>query len=275
MRAAVVLACVLLVVLVPACRRGARDRRTVVRPVPHQGRLLEDAGRALECAATLSVTRLDPHAVEVAGCGRVNDYVWADGGWAPMRSISSRAGTDLGCAMTGVHVVAPALRVRAATGCGRTVRYDLVCEDAGCDWIATAHSGRWADQASSETSETTDVVAQRVSMPPGPLTSTNPYGDQAPTHVATEGEALVIPDAPTARPVAEIVAERIDAARISLRRCERTPFVMHATWNAEGAVSFTLDPPFAGTAAETCVRAVLGAPHVRAAAAGEVTLSLP
>lgn len=259
--------------LVPGCRRRSRTQAAAVRAIPGHRALLRDARQALDCE-NLSLTAVDVRVAQVLGCGQRSDFAsdQSSGHWAELRSVSSRAETDLGCASTALVVTHPASRVSAVTGCGRRARYDLVCEDLGCEWRMTAHAGAWGPLARRTSAAPPDDAWPE---PDAPLTSdTQAYETDTQWLGGSEVE-LAIPEPPATPAPADVVTARIGSVSTALHGCVAGALVVRAAWSIEGTVSFSLVPPLAGTSAETCVRAHLCAPRVVPAGAGSVDIAVP
>jgi hypothetical protein len=147
-------------------------------PIRREAALRHQAEEDLGGCADVEITRLDPRAVEVVGCGRGIDYSGASS-WTRMPSIALRARNDLHC--RDVQIESPAPRIRAVSGCGRTVRYDLACSDQDCAWEPTAHEGCWR----GATASTSALPGPRHAMTSDP----DPYG----TDTADDTETLAVP----------------------------------------------------------------------------------
>jgi hypothetical protein len=270
----VVIAVLALLAILPGCR-GRRSGQARARPFTGQNALQQRAEEDLSCEQ-LQLTPIDVRVVQVVGCGHARDYV-ADPSrrtWEPLRALAMRAESELRCPVSQLAIEAPASRVRVAAGCGRFGRYDLVCEDAGCDWRMTAHAGRW--NGASARADDPETLAGDVAWdaPSAPLTSANPY-DEAIELTAGDELELVLPAPPETEDPADVVVAALEGASVALHRCFAAPLLIHAAWDADGEVTFTLPGPLEGSTTERCVSQFLGHPRVLAATPGGLDYTVP
>jgi hypothetical protein len=117
-----------------------------------EGRLRALASESLGCSE-LTLTVLRPRVVQVYGCGRLVEYASSSAdasAWAPLASVVDVAHREMTCAADDLAVTALAATMRTVVGCGRSARYELVCEGE-CGWRMTAHAGAWSEgQAGDE-----------------------------------------------------------------------------------------------------------------------------
>lgn len=176
--------------------------------------------------------------------------------------LSRRASSDLRCPRASLHIRTLDSRTRTVSGCDRQATYVRSCQRelvgppvAECTWVLNS-----------------DVVAVRVrsshhsSPPPRPITDFS--SAQWPRQGASSDVSEPDPPATTspgegntsARPV---IRAAIDHRRDAILECtDERPVDLIGGYTAEGAVSFSIIGPLAGSDAERCVRDALGAMSV-------------
>jgi hypothetical protein len=126
------------------CQRGSARPPALPRTL---NGALERAQSELGCAHLDQVLYVLPTVIQLRGCGQRREFVLV-GGRRPMprsiTSIEARASVELACAPGRLEISSPAPAVRAARGCDRHARYDLLCDGERCEWTMTAHTGAWA-----------------------------------------------------------------------------------------------------------------------------------
>jgi hypothetical protein len=290
---------VLSALAIAGCARSRRGRIAA-----RQTRQLRQLA-AVELAChpdTLRLVPLDDRVYQVEGCNQLRDYALADrrgrgrrGGWYAIQPVYARATAEMACPPSQLAIQAPAATVRNAHGCGRTARYDLVCGEAECAWMMTAHAGAWAGEPAGAMpaqiapdaipSAGAEVVVTAVPTPasPGPVggpptsaaaAAATPPATPVAAGSATSGagvEELAIPEAPAAGSPEELVRALLDAQRAAIHRCTGpSMIVVRASWDAAGALSLSLSPPHAGTDVERCVQSALRSQRVPPGAPGEI-----
>lgn len=137
--------------------------------------------------------------------------------------------------------------MRYATGCGRTAPFTIQCGGGGCSWQQTgpaqgAGGGAYAGPPPPQQPPQQVIVTEPPAQGPAPAATLQ-------TQVQTQREAIL---------------SCIDDATLVLR----------LRWTADGQVIIQLPPELAGTAAEGCIQAAIGALRVSAQQAGEVEVPL-
>lgn len=259
--------------------------------------LQQRAAHELGCTERgLTVTPLSDRVMQVHGCGQLRDYAYGTGrgsGWHPMQPVYVRAAAEMVCPVAQLSVQAPTAMIRNAAGCGRTARYDLVCGSLECAWTMTAHGGAWAGSVEAAPVAAPREVVAEASAPvgvPGASASAAvapaddavtvtvptpadvvPAPVAAPATVTTSGDEIAIPAPPAPGSPEELLRAVLDAQRPRIHGCLGPGVIpVRASWSAEGTVTIALDPPLAGTAAEGCLRVVIGAQRVPAISPGEI-----
>lgn len=139
--------------------------------------------------------------------------------------------------------------VRVASGCGRQATFSLTCNGPACGWSATSAVVTLAPQ-------TVDPVAPLGSEP-------------APPRVTTSGGEG---GDPSASLQSQVELQR-DALMSCIEGAEGT-ITLTLRWTGDGRVNIVLPPQMAGTVAEGCIQAILGALSVSAQSPGEVVVPL-
>lgn len=210
------------------------------------------ASRELACpAAVLQAQALTDRVWQVSGCGQVREFAIMARGrrrgaqWRPLEPIGRRAVVEMACPPQMLSITAPQPLERELVGCGRRATYHVVCGDIDCAWAMSAHSGAWTEGAAATAPASAAVV---VVADPG----------RAPVGVAPEVDGAL--------------RAAIDAQRDALLACAggQAPLAVIARWGAGGAVEIALGAPHAGSAAEPCARAAVGALQVTTGAPGEI-----
>lgn len=240
------------------CVRRLRPSTGRLVPGARQEReLRQQAARELRCdGRALVLTPLSSRVYQVLGCGQMRDYAYGVGGtrgWTPLQPVYERAVVEMACPLEQLRITAPTATMRSAFGCGRTARYDLVCDARECSWRMTSHAGAWAAGAGAVVGVGPPAVAE-----PGP--SPTPSTDE-----------IAIPEAPAPGSAEAVLRAALDALRDTIHRCAGTGAIpVRARWTDEGVVTLALEPPMAGGPAEQCVRDAFVGLRVPGGSAGEI-----
>jgi hypothetical protein len=185
--------------------------------------LHEVASRHMACPPSgIVATRVAARAWQVSGCGQTREMALVDGArgpqWTWIAPIGARASNDMACPVSALVVNAPSPSERRVTGCEHDATYRLECGARTCDWTMQAHAGNWG---------TREGV---VVTPPAPAGPVEPRVEEAVRGVlGTYREQVLACSGGVALP-------------------------LRASWAHDGMVQLALDPPFAGTPVEDCVR---------------------
>lgn len=194
-------------------------------------------------------------------------------------AIGAVARTALGC--PSVSLAPLTLGVVEAAGCGSATEVQ-VADSAGTVWLAIPSARYTAARAlgcdvdeldvTAPTTRTREVrgcgVTRTYRLSCDATAACTWRDDEAPFVSAVESAPVPAP-VPSPSPETQLAA-RFAGASASLRRCAWGHFVVYATWGADGAVTYALSAPLAGTSAEACVRDAMGADRVYASWPGSL-----
>lgn len=242
----------LVIALIAAAAGGCAGRRARLearRYERYTRNLVNTASQQTGCpAAALTPQQIadGPPVFTVTGCTTPIEYWLECRGrgnrncdWRNVALLNEAAAMPLGCPPQGIQQqLTAAPNMRYATGCGRTAAFTIACNGAACGWA----------QSSPVQGGTGMVVMQQ----PQPQVGPQPPPPQSP-------DAAIQAQVQMHR---EAILSCLDEGSITLR----------LRWTADGQVLIQLPANLAGTAAEGCINAVLGALRVAASAPGEVTV---
>ena len=228
------------------------------------------------CASPdLTAWRIDERVWQVTGCGDAREYAIFSRGlgarWQRIDPIGDRASQELGCPAPSIALRVEAHGVMNASGCGRAVVLQLQCEHEGCAWTTIAHA-----EAGLVSAAPPRPVPPRLS-PPAPVVKTLFVADGSGTvPEARTAPIIVVPDrAGTDQGIERALRSALDSERTLVAACGATGAVIRARWWDDRVVRLSLDPPWAGTEAERCLRSTLPTYQVVASPPGEVAHVVP
>ncbi|MDQ3033418.1 MAG: hypothetical protein M3Y87_13450 [Myxococcota bacterium] len=270
-----------LVACVTGCTVHSRNRGAESVPAV-TGRRIENlravASRHMACPIdAIEAQPLTEQVWQAHGCGNVREFEIVQQGrvaqWRPITPANVRASNELACPVDRLAVSAPTDAQRDVSGCGRSASYQMSCSAVQCEWVMTDHSGNWTR--------------------PGGVTVTPPGQQPAPSPppIATprRDSTVVVPEygdpyrdprgygdpAPGgAEPAVDrAIRQALDAQRTSILQCAPVArgLVVNARWNSDGIVQLSLNPPWAGTPTEQCVRRSVGIFQVTTGRPGMLT----
>ena len=248
-----VLALAALTLSVSGCGRGRHAIAPNGLSAHEHELLLATASQTTGCpAGALSAEAISstPVVMTVTGCGAPVEMLQVCGRrgrrcqWEPLARIEESAAGALQCPPQQIQQQPGQMpNQRWVQGCGRSAGFALNCGGAMCAWAQAGPvqmQGPAQFQAPQQQQQQTVTVQGNGSMNPG---------GNLEAQVAAQREILM---------------SCIDSGNL----------VLNLRWTAEGQVLVSLPDNLAGTAAEGCIQAALGALRVQAASPGEITVPI-
>lgn len=226
------------------------------------------ASRHIACPLDgISVEPLTDQVWLARGCGDAREFAIIDAGrmaqWQPITPANVRASNELACPAERLVASAPTGAHRQVAGCGRSASYELACSPAQCEWVMVGQSGDWGGGSGVTVTPPGQVPPSSTPAPRPPVVVPD-YGDRGGYR---GGPGPVEPA------VDQAVRQAIDAQRPSVFACvpRSAGVVVHARWGVDGLVQLSLEPPYAGTPTERCVREAIGTFQVTTGRPGALT----
>ena len=251
-RAALIVILALTVLSAWGCRRRPPVTTGGALTARQHTRLLRYAQRHSGCpAAQLSAALMStaPDVYTVSGCAQPADY-WLQCSrrrcrWQHIAPLHEQAARLLQCPSQQIQQQpTQAPNMRAVSGCGRILAFTMSCTDRDCAWYASS-----------------PVQAQGVvGAAPPPQ-----YQPQYQQQQVTAGVSAQVTLQAQVQQQREAVMSCLDPGQ---------ELTLGLRWTEQGQVIIQLPPNLAGTAAEGCIQAALGALQVAAQRAGELQVPM-